>query len=227
MLTEYQQKGRVSQFVDKRFGEDDPNMGDEEKMVARFAAERKKLASKNKFNLEDDEEELTHLGQSLSTIDDYDNIGLNEDEDDEDEELSRNTKLAHFGVGSGMDGPEERDDSEPKTKREIMQEIIAKSKQMKAERQKTKIEDEELMEQLDKDFREIQSLIISSGPSEKVIPEETEATQNYEAIIHELATERRAKPTDRLKTDLEIAKEEKERLDALEVILPFIFSFSY
>lgn len=87
LLVEYQQRGKVNQFIDKRFGESNPQMSLEEKMVTRFAEERKLRATSgsNHFNLDDDEDggELTHLGQSLSTMEEFDNIGLDIDEEEE------------------------------------------------------------------------------------------------------------------------------------------------
>ena len=58
-------------------------MAPEERMLERFTRERQRASKGDVFNLED-EEELTHYGQSLSKLDDFDNIGLGlEDEDEE------------------------------------------------------------------------------------------------------------------------------------------------
>ena len=52
-------------------------------MLERFTREKQRASKGDVFNLED-EEELTHYGQSLSKLDDFDNIGLGlEDEDEE------------------------------------------------------------------------------------------------------------------------------------------------
>ncbi len=37
---EYKQKGKSNKFVDRRFGEDDPDISVEDKMLKRFALER-------------------------------------------------------------------------------------------------------------------------------------------------------------------------------------------
>lgn len=58
-------------------------MAPEERMLERFTRERQRTSKGDVFNLED-EEELTHYGQSLSKLDDFDNIGL--DFGDEEEE---------------------------------------------------------------------------------------------------------------------------------------------
>jgi nucleolar protein 14 len=52
-------------------------------MLERFTKERQRASKGAAFNLED-EEELTHYGQSLSKLDDFDNVGLGLDDDDED-----------------------------------------------------------------------------------------------------------------------------------------------
>ena len=71
-------------IVDRRFGENDPTMTPEERMLERFTRERQRTSRGVAFNLEDDAE-LTHYGQSLSKLDDFDNVGLNLDEEEEDE----------------------------------------------------------------------------------------------------------------------------------------------
>ena len=40
---------------------------------------------------------------------------------------------------------------------------------------------------------------------------------DYDVFVRELAFERRGQPTDRMKSEEEMAKEEKKRLDKLEV----------
>ena len=68
--------------MDRRFGENDPVMSLEERMLERFTRERQRSSKAAMFNLED-EEELTHYGQSLSKFDDFDDVGvLDDDEED-------------------------------------------------------------------------------------------------------------------------------------------------
>ena len=69
--------------MDRRFGENDPAMSLEERMLERFTRERQRGSTAAMFNLED-EQELTHYGQSLSKFDDFDDVGVLDDEDDED-----------------------------------------------------------------------------------------------------------------------------------------------
>ena len=97
-------------------------------MLERFTRERQRTSKASVFNLED-EGELTHYGQSLSKLDDFDDVGLPL-EDDEDERgtyvsprLARGSHLSmhigqvdrdvvnqtHFG---GFDDGEEDDDDQ-------------------------------------------------------------------------------------------------------------------
>jgi nucleolar protein 14 len=50
-------------------------MSVEERMLERFTRERQRASKGMAFNLEE-EEDLTHYGQSLSKLDDFDDIGL-------------------------------------------------------------------------------------------------------------------------------------------------------
>lgn len=84
MLKEYNEKGRTGGIVDRRFGENDPTMSLEERMLERFTKERQRASKGIAFNLEDDDD-LTHYGQSLSKLDDFDHVGLRIDSDEEEE----------------------------------------------------------------------------------------------------------------------------------------------
>jgi nucleolar protein 14 len=89
LLKEYEEKGRAGGIVDRRFGENDPSMSLEERMLERFTRERQRTAKSAAFNLED-EEELTHYGQSLSKLDDFDDMGLRPADEEEEEGTSFN-----------------------------------------------------------------------------------------------------------------------------------------
>ncbi len=59
-------------------------------MLERFTRERRRTSKAAVFNLEDDQE-LTHYGQSLSKFDDLDGVGILDDEDEEDK--GRNDRM--------------------------------------------------------------------------------------------------------------------------------------
>lgn len=84
--------------MDRRFGENDPTMSLEERMLERFTRERQRGSKAAMFNL-DDEEELTHYGQSLSKFDDFDDVGILDDEDEEDKGMDNGIlprSITHF-----------------------------------------------------------------------------------------------------------------------------------
>lgn len=83
LLKEYEEKGRAGGVLDKRFGENDPTTSLEERMLERFTKERQRASKGAAFNLED-EEDLTHYGQSLSKLDDFDNVGFSLEDEVED-----------------------------------------------------------------------------------------------------------------------------------------------
>jgi len=58
-------------------------MSVEERMLERFTRERQRASKGMAYNLEE-EEDLTHYGQSLSKLDDFDDIGLHTASDDEE-----------------------------------------------------------------------------------------------------------------------------------------------
>ena len=109
LLKEYQDKDRSGGILDRRFGENDPTMTPEERMLERFTRERKRESKGALFNLEE-EDELTHYGQSLSKLDDFDNIGLGLDDNDEEDTGQidpRTVQKVHFG---GFESDNDDDD---------------------------------------------------------------------------------------------------------------------
>lgn len=120
-------KHRRGGIIDKRFGESNPHLTPEEKMLERFTKEKQKSSRGNMFNLGDEDISLTHYGQSLSTMDDFDDAGLALSDEEEDKQMDKNiVSRMHFG---GFDDDEQPEEEERhKSKHEIMKEIIAKSK---------------------------------------------------------------------------------------------------
>ncbi|KAI0787126.1 Nop14-like family-domain-containing protein [Irpex lacteus] len=230
LLKEYEERDHAGGIVDRRFGENDPTMTPEERMLERFTRERQRASKGATYNLED-EDELTHYGQSLSNLDDFDNVGLGLDEEEEADlgAIDRRTvQKSHFG---GFDDDEEEDedeDGEPerkKSKAEVMSEVIAKSKEHKFARQAQQEEDESLRHQLDEELNDLRSLLYAPDPAEKrEAVAEVEETGTKAAPItlpvdekdQEYDQFKRAKPKDRTKTEEERALEEKEALEKAE-----------
>ncbi|KAH7229124.1 Nop14-like family-domain-containing protein [Fusarium oxysporum] len=232
LLVEMQRRNKVGGILDRRFGENDPTMAPEDKMLERFAREKQRSHKKNSmFDLEDDDasEGLTHMGKSLSfdDMDDFKEDDLEEDYDSdgsvrEQQRLKRIRAIAAQGSDGEDDEPERK-----KTKKEVMEEVIAKSKHYKYERQAAKEEDEELREKLDKELQNIQYMLHHSRPGAK--PQNEGAAKptiagvdrdafekNFDLQVKKLAQDKRAQPADRTKTEEEKAEEESTRLKELE-----------
>ncbi|KAJ3275006.1 nucleolar complex protein 14 [Terramyces sp. JEL0728] len=237
---EMKNKNRENVLVDRRFGEKDSGMSAEDKMLERFMKEKtKKMKAGASFNLEEDEEILTHMGQSLDNITSFDDAGLEEMSDDGNIDPSI-VKYTHFG---GFE--EDKDPNVRKSRNEIMKEVIQKSKMYKKERQRQKEEDLNIAEEVDADLDTIRGLLapmtdvipasegkmkvsagrlaLISGKTPDEIPQEAfeivkpKVDEDYDRFVREMQYDRRAKPTDRTKTEEELAQEAKEELEKLEV----------
>ena len=198
LLVEYKRRHSANTFVDRRFGEHDETLNEEDKAILRFQKERVKQAKRNRYalgedNLSDDdafgaEDALTHRGRNLDDFDEGElkgrgGLGGPDDDDGDDDNFGFVSKrscandkefenmMTEFQFGNqnreiaseSEDGEVELDeDGNPlerkkrkKSKKEVMQELIAKSKYYKAQKAKEKDEDETLRNKLDTDFRAI------------------------------------------------------------------------
>ncbi|KAF9450928.1 Nop14-like protein [Macrolepiota fuliginosa MF-IS2] len=246
LLKEWEERDRAGGIVDRRFGENDPAMSLEERMLERFTRERQRSSKGVAFNLED-EDELTHYGQSLSKLDDFDNVGLGLDSEDEEESGQLDKEIVskmHFGgFGDEKDDDESEESEEParkKSKAEVMAEVIAKSKEHKLRRQMEKEQEENIRHELDNEFATLRDLLYVPDPSltgsntvplGKPIGNSEKSTNpgaailslapeiqdvDYDQHVRELAFDKRSKPKDRTKTEEELALEEKEALEKAE-----------
>ncbi|KAJ5246993.1 hypothetical protein N7468_001976 [Penicillium chermesinum] len=247
LLNEMHNRNKVGGLVDRRFGENDPTMTPEERAAERFAREsQKKMRKESMFNLEEDDDEfqLTHMGQSLSldqaNIDDFEAEDMDGAESDDgmtrkrkrfDENDNDMEDFIDFEDGEeGENKPERK-----KSKAEVMKEVIAKSKFYKHERQKAKEDDDDLREELDQGLPDLfEALRGIKAPAKPEPPKQDLDTMNperaamlqgpdkadtereYDQRLKQLTFDKRSKPTDRTKTAEEKAEEEAERLKKLE-----------
>jgi len=78
-------------------------------MLERFTKERQRTSSRSAaFNLEDDHE-LTHYGQSLSNIDDFDTLAFDDRADGNEDDAESSSNLVHRHHFGGF----EDDQSDP------------------------------------------------------------------------------------------------------------------
>ncbi|KAL5022325.1 hypothetical protein ScPMuIL_001480 [Solemya velum] len=213
LLQEYTQRFKSNKLVDRRIGEKDNALTEEDKMMKRYAKERLIHHGKDKFNL-NEEDELTHYGQSLSEIEKFEEPVASDEEDDMGLIDAKMVSDEHFGGFFTKKEMEEKDDK--RSWKERMEEVISKSKKEKHERQMEREKNTEMTEKLDAEWKELQFLFSQSSrkkPPEKI---ENEA-DDFDMMVRELKFEMKGKPTDRLKTEEELAKEEKEKLEELEM----------
>ncbi|XP_067885088.1 nucleolar protein 14 [Heterodontus francisci] len=222
LLKEYRDKGKTNTFVDRRFGEYDTGLTPEEKMTKRFSLERQRVHTKKDiYNLNEDEE-LTHYGQSLADIEKFNDMPDSDSEMEEKGILSAEfTAAAHFGGGGLLQKKTsskpkgEEEEQKPKSRREFIEELIAKSKKEKHERQLQRDQAQELTEKLDKEWKEVHSLLALKAPKAEH-KEERPKAGDYDIIVRELFFDMKAQPSDRMKSKEELAREEQERLQKLE-----------
>lgn len=210
----------ASAFVDRRFGENDATLSLEDKMMARYVAHRShsRSSAQQSFSLADDPDDdpddanLTHLGHSLAAMPDdmFRRRPHSHDDDEAAGELDKHTvRTAHFG-GFPSETPGRR-----LTHAEIMQQVIAKSKFHRAERARMRDANEQIVSDLDAAHADIAHLLPGRGPKR------VHARSDFDVLVRELAGDRRVRPSDRVKTELELARDRVLRLETLEVDMPF------
>uniref|UniRef100_A0A7G3ARY3 Putative nucleolar protein n=1 Tax=Lutzomyia longipalpis TaxID=7200 RepID=A0A7G3ARY3_LUTLO len=209
---ELMKQNKSNSFRDRRIG--GPEGGDEA-MRARFVAEMKSLygqksgQSKRKrlFNL-NEEDTLTHKGQTIESIEKGDDAPSDRDEDSEEEGAldAKYTELAHFGGGGEAGGAKLGG-------KEALEEMIAETKRRKAEIAREKDAVQTMTEKLDRDWRDLIPLI---GKLSRGDQDERAKPDAYDRTMREMIFEARGEPTDKLKSLAEIEKEEREKREKLE-----------
>ncbi|KAK0309398.1 nucleolar complex protein 14 [Friedmanniomyces endolithicus] len=250
LLPEMRRRNKTGGLVDRRIGEGDEGMTAEQRAVMRFTKEKEGRRG-GVFDLEGSDDEgglmgLTHGGRAIDELEDDDMKESGKGSESEDEDAGFLVKKRRREDEQDED-VEEAGEGQPdvkKSKKEVMQEVIAKSKLHKYERQKVKEDDEDLIDKLDAGMADLLPLLRSQqvpppppAPIEiqpgttaneagmKIDPERqklldgmdrAQADKDYEKRLRELAQDTRAKPSERTKTAEERAKEEAERLKELE-----------
>nr|CAB3498511.1 unnamed protein product [Digitaria exilis] len=233
LLKEFEESAKSSAFHDRRIGEKDDTLPEFEKAILRQQRERlAKLKRESKYNLPDEDEDDSMLLEK----DDFDEEVPFDDESDEDGKMVLSKKRLSLQSGdrpSETDMPQETHGQ--KSKKEVMMEIISKSKYYKveyAQKAKEREEDEHLVDKLDSDFASLAQTqaLLSLTESSKVKVNRNNSSagltgkeiftkaksDTYEKLVKEMVMDQRARPSDRTKTPEEIAQEEKERLEKLE-----------
>lgn len=219
LMKEYKERDKANVFADKRLGEYDSGISPEDRMLKRFSLEQQRQHEKRSIYNLNEEEELTHYGQSLADIEMYNDI-VDSDSDTEGKgALSAELTATHFGGGGSLQKSSQwstREAESLKSRRELIEELIARSKQEKRERQAQREDALELTEKLDQDWKEIQGLVSCRAPKTESRDRKKPQPDAYDVMVRELGFEMKAQPSSRMKTEEELAKEEAERLQSLE-----------
>lgn len=212
LLQEYKIKDKNNRFFDRRIGEKNQAMTHDDRIMARFTAERMKIFNKKQiFNLADDEE-LTHRGQVLSEIEKFDGPQSDDDDMEDSGKLEANfVEGAHFGGGMLKISQ----DKESKSRKDLIEQLIAESKKRKAEKQRTREQTIELTEKLDSEWQDLLPIVATSKKKPNDIME-VEKPDSYDIVMRQLKFEARAHATEPLKTEEELEELEKEKRAELE-----------
>lgn len=211
LLQEYKMRHKTNNFLDQRIGERNSEMTDDDRIMARFTAERMRVFNKKAmFNLSDSEV-LTHKGQTLIEIERFEDTRS----DDEDEDIEKTSgalkgkfvENAHFGGGMLTKNKRDRES--------LIDELINESKKRKAERQRNKEETLEATEKLDEDWKILGQITTAIGEESPTVQKKLKEN-DYDVVIRQLKFEPHAQASQRLKTDEEVAKEDKDKLEKLE-----------
>ena len=219
LLQEYKLKNKSNMFLDKRIGEKDNNLSAEDKMIARFTAERIKGAGKTSiFNLGEDFS-LTHGGEKLAEIDKFDNP-KSDDEDDEETLLGKDfVNEAHFG-GFMTKADDDFKAGKGNNRKDYIENLIRESKKKKAEKRKAEEEAEEKTKSLDQGWKNLFNNRTRTENIGLFAKEDNDSSTNYDPydmLVKELGFQKKqAVAGERLKTEEEKIKDEKERLQKLE-----------
>lgn len=155
LAVELKQIGKSNKVVDRRLGEHDIRMTQEDRLIKRFTAERLKAFKTNEFQLAEpeDDEELTHKGSALTSIQKYERTLS--DEEDEDGEMDANiVSTTHFGGGLVEDGDDKNSQKYAKRK-DLVAALIAKTKQQRYDKQMARDEQEDTTERLDEQWKKL------------------------------------------------------------------------
>jgi nucleolar protein 14 len=239
LRTTLQRSKKANKFVDRRIGQYDPTMSQDDQMLARLVKERTRQSQRSaKYRLDDDDEDdddrnartlnmLTHKGKKLDP--NKSEAIYSDDEEDGGNLEAIDTEL-HFG-GSGLTAPNNpygagsgtMDLSQlyGQTRKTELDDLIARRKSLKAEKMQAKETQVETFEKMDEEFAEISELLRYRKNEKKPLippkptPEEAEMN-DWNVEMRQMMAKPKRRATDRTKTPEEIAKEEAERLHELE-----------
>ncbi|CAN8068635.1 unnamed protein product [Agarophyton chilense] len=238
-----------NRVIDGRIGEQNPGLDEQSRYLFRLQRERAKRSKKrNLFSL-DEEDQIDKDGREFPSLEEMDEPVLSDA--GEGSEISNPPEVSDqpfFSVKKSEARHDEQQQSEPelRSKREVMNEVIEKSKMFKTLRQHIKHQTDEETMKLDEKLPQIMHLLAQSNVqplktskltlkriekkisifddedhqrwmfSSQYAGGKTKNYFSYEDVYRQLAQEKRAAPSERLFTEEETAQRQKEHLQKLE-----------
>lgn len=234
-------------FIDRRIGAgggaDQPGSAEaESKRLKRLERVRKKQLAgtrKHRFNISDDADEdgetLTHMGRSLTELEDdlndQDHLEVDGEDEEQDALFTKRTWRSDDAAAAVDKAPSDTDASNrPKSKKEKWQEMIAKSKEERAQKQREKEEEKDQVSALDESFKQLQErgvelplrhkqppFLKGKTDESKKAEAESNALQNdFDVLAREVLSDSRGQATERTLTEEEAETLRQREMDELE-----------
>nr|KAG5704058.1 hypothetical protein BaRGS_017562 [Batillaria attramentaria] len=172
-------------------------------------ADKTQSQRKGRLEEEGEEEQLTHYGQSLADIEKFEDP--QDSDPDEDGNIS-GKMVAQEHFGGFLTRRTEEPGSEKKSWKEKMADLISQSKKEKTEKDDIAKKTQEL----DEEWKSVHQLLFAKKKSDQPDSKDLRKADDYDISVRKLQFEIKGKPSNRLKSEEEIAKEEAERLKKLE-----------
>jgi hypothetical protein len=189
LVNSYQSIHSTNSFIDRRLGEHSKNLSYDDKMKMRYKSlQMTKIGKKDKFVLDDEEGYLQHNGKIIN--DEHSQSDIEKSDDDYD---NYDNFMAQ---------------AEKKTGKQILSEIITRNKMKKEERQTLKRANKEKIDILDGGFAELSTMLKKRQRTFGKAMDKYDKNVN----IYTHTNYEKTHPTDRIKTDGEIAMEKEMAL---------------
>ncbi|GAV02465.1 hypothetical protein RvY_13028 [Ramazzottius varieornatus] len=218
LLNEYNSRTKNNRLIDHRLGEKDTTMSVEDKMMERMMFERKQSTKvkRRQFNLNDDDDEDGSFGRTMAEAERFEDQEMPETDDTDDILEEQFVSTHHFGGGllKKVINDDNRDaqQNDVRADRKLqIEDIIAESKQKKYNKQNELDEVRDLTKSLDDKWKEarVRSLV-SSAFGEAV---NDPPVESYDNLVKMLQFDSKAKASDRLKSEAELAKDARDALE--------------
>ena len=243
-LGQLRKKRKNTQFSLNDDGNDDDDDDDDDRLMnlthlGKPLDERRIANAKFDSDSDDDDYARKLMNEEMTRRMHFGGGDFEQDEDDYDNDNGGGFRKKENGEDDNDKDNDNDDDNNNterrKTKKEVMDELIQKSKFYKAEKAKQRDDDEELLDKLDADFRVISQGGLLQGalrtavghlkPTNKNtslnileagLPNDEGTKSDYDKIAKSLALEARAHAADTAKTSEQVEAREKRQLEEAE-----------